>query len=42
VARHAVEIVVVFLDVFAVVAFLVDQAEETLVEIWVSLISKRE
>ena len=32
VARHAVQVVVVFLDVLAVVAFLVGQAEEPLLE----------
>ena len=42
VARQAVEIVVIFLDVFAVVAFFVGQAEETLLQKRVLLIPECE
>ena len=41
-ARQAVQVVVVFLDVFAMVAFLVGQAEEALLEKWVLLVPERE
>ena len=40
--RRAVEVEVIFLDVFAVIAFVTGQAENALFQNWVALVPQRE